>query len=194
MNFRFRTLLLSGALLSAAVAPAQEVFRWVDKDGVVHYGDSPPPEYAEQMFEDRVPVVDPEDVEAAKRAQADTVLLQTYLSVVEIETVRDQRIEILQYQDRLTLSYLSNLNRQLDDLESAAEEIGADTSDVGNGPDANPASTGTSLNGEIGETRRQIGVYRAELVASEAEQAKLKAKFDEDIARFKQLTAATPEG
>lgn len=38
---------LAGLLLSCCVAlpvAAQTVYRWVDKDGKVHYGDSPPPE------------------------------------------------------------------------------------------------------------------------------------------------------
>jgi hypothetical protein len=35
------TIVLLTALLCAAAAQASEVYRWTDKDGVVHYGDKP---------------------------------------------------------------------------------------------------------------------------------------------------------
>ena len=46
-----RTILASGALatlLVAGAAVAETVYRWVDENGVVHFGDAIPPEYAEQ--------------------------------------------------------------------------------------------------------------------------------------------------
>ncbi len=170
--------------LAAGGAVADEVFRWVDKDGNVHFGDSPPPEYADQMFEDRFPEQSVEDEAAAKQAQQDRILLQTYLSVSDIESVRDERLESLQYQDRLTKSYLANLNRHLESLEQAFDNIGDAGAD-----DDDPAA----LEAEIGETRRKIGVYEAELEQSAAEQAEIRQKFDQDIDRFRQLTAANTE-
>jgi len=218
MKRRYLTCLLPGALmalsLAAPAAGAEEVFRWVDKDGVVHYGDSPPPEYAEQMFDSRFPAVDPDQEADRKKAQADRVLLQTYLSVAEIEAVRDDRLEQLQYRDRLTRSYLDNLNRHLGDLETAAGvDAAADTAtdsatdattdaagDPASAPDSAPAGDAADETGqdaalvaEIEETRRKIEIYQAELADSEAQQAELRAKFDGDIARFRQLTAAAQE-
>ena len=38
-------------LISASLAAwGQKVYRWVDEDGNVHYGDRVPPQYAEQVF------------------------------------------------------------------------------------------------------------------------------------------------
>ncbi len=161
---------------------AEEVFRWVDKDGNVHFGDSPPPEYANQMFEDRFPQQTIEDEAAAKQAQQDRILLQTYLSVADIEAVRDERLESLQYQDRLTRSYLENLNRHLRELEEAFDSIGTEGS-VEEDP--------TALAAEIGETRRKIRLYETELEHSAAEQVEIRQKFDQDIDRFRQLSAAS---
>ena len=164
------------AVFVAGTSPsADEVYRWVDKDGNVHFGDSPPPEFAEQYGDPRVPTDNEEDAAAAKQAQSDKVLLQTYLSVAEIEAVRDERLESLRYQDRLTESYLDNLNRQLEQLETAA----ADNPDEG-------------LDAEIAETRSKIEIYQAELTKSEKKQDELTAKFDKDITRFQQLTTSSP--
>ena len=40
--------LLAGVATGAATNTQQKLYRWVDKNGQVHYGDSIPPEYAEQ--------------------------------------------------------------------------------------------------------------------------------------------------
>ena len=41
---RFASFIVAcGLLVCAATASAQEVYRWVDEDGVVHYSDQPPP-------------------------------------------------------------------------------------------------------------------------------------------------------
>jgi glutaredoxin len=48
-------LLLAAALLLPALAAAQaNVYRWVDKDGKVHYSDTPPPEPAKSLTQKRV--------------------------------------------------------------------------------------------------------------------------------------------
>jgi glutaredoxin len=47
--------LAAAALLLPAVAAAQaNVYRWVDKDGKVHYSDTPPPEPAKSLTQKRV--------------------------------------------------------------------------------------------------------------------------------------------
>lgn len=47
--------LLAAALMLPALAAAQtNVYRWVDKDGKVHYSDTPPPEPAKSLTQKRV--------------------------------------------------------------------------------------------------------------------------------------------
>ena len=49
------SVLLAAALLLPALAAAQSnVYRWVDKDGKVHYSDTPPPEPAKSVTQKRV--------------------------------------------------------------------------------------------------------------------------------------------
>lgn len=100
-----------------AAGSKQQLYKWVDENGVTHYGDAIPPQYADQdktvMNSQGIPVGSiagrrtPEQLEAAARARAaeerqqqekvlarqrDTNLLATYLSVDEIESLRDRRL------------------------------------------------------------------------------------------------------
>ena len=179
MEIRHTTPLSLGVLLALALsatgAAGQQVYKWTDEDGNVHFGNSVPPEYADQVFPNRMPQVDPEAEAAREQAQADAVLLRTYLSVQEIEDLRDERLERLEYDDRLTLKYLENLQRQLADLEADAA-VGV----------SDPAALGA----DIDATRRKIAAYETKLADSAAKQAEIRAKFERDIERFQQLTAA----
>jgi hypothetical protein len=179
MNIRHATGLSLGVLLALAAAgvSAQPVYKWTDKDGTVHFGNSVPPEYADQVFENRYPADDPAELAKKEQTQKDAVLLRTYLSVEEIENLRDERLSLLQSDDRLTRRYLDNLERQLEELEAAAGD----------------AEDAARLDADIAETRRKIAAYEAKLADSEHKQAQIRAEFDADIARFRQLTAANPQ-
>ena len=108
------TAILMLALPLAASAQDAKVFRWVDEDGVIHYGDSIPAKYAElpkQVLNEHGVAVEelegkktPEQIEAERienekrvavemRKRADQALLATYLSVDEILMHRDRRVE-----------------------------------------------------------------------------------------------------
>lgn len=45
-----RLFLIAALLISSAVASAGEVYKWVDKDGKVHYGDKPKTQPAEAVM------------------------------------------------------------------------------------------------------------------------------------------------
>jgi hypothetical protein len=47
-------LLALATLAACTLARAQEVFRWVDRDGGVHYSDNPPPVYAHNQEQKRL--------------------------------------------------------------------------------------------------------------------------------------------
>jgi len=181
------------ALLVVSTATAQKVHKWVDADGNIHFGDTVPPEYAEQVFGEK----DTGTVQAtsgggdelrlrqeqARRQQTDRVLLQTYLSVEEIESVRDSRVALLKSQDKLTRRYIDSLNRRLVDLEAQSSTLGAA------GEDGMPVE----LVDEIADTRAQITVYQDELSRSKAQQEEIEQKFAQDISRFRELKQPYPE-
>lgn len=211
-RFAFLALVAAAALTSAATQAQnrkpqqQRLYRWVDNAGVVHYGDSVPPEYAssdrEVLNKQGVVVgmeeglVTPEEQaekdrkaaeeEAARQAKADAarrdqVLLDTYLSVDEIKALRDRRLELLESQITVTEQYLTNLHKRLDGLEKEAALYKPKNTN----PDA-PALP-ENLRVDISRTTASIGVYEQTLTVTRKEQEELKTAFAADIARFKEL-------
>ena len=205
-----RTLgfMVSGLLLLvAAGAPAAEkVYKWVDEDGVVHYGHALPPTAAgreHQILNEQGVAV--EDVAAAKTAEQiaeearlaeaarqaaerDQVLLDTYLSVDEIESLRDRRVELLEAQNRITEKYMQDLETKLDGLQAEAARIQAGDPSAGASPEIPD-----QLAAEIAHAERGLGAYRREIDARRAEQERITARFDADIARFRELKGLPPE-
>ena len=134
MNLR-RAISLLLLCLAANTVHAQQLYRWVDENGEVHFGDSIPAEYSEierQVVNEHGITVDvlhakKTDEELAEEARlaelerdmelqrrADQALLATYLSVDEIIMHRDRRVELFQAQARVTELYLKNLQGRLD--------------------------------------------------------------------------------
>ncbi len=195
------TLAILGAGADAAQNGARKTYRWVDDQGVVHFGDQIPPEYANQdrdivneqgITVERVTVNAPEvDQTAEERAAAqraaeevarrDAILLSTYVSVDEIATLRDRRAELMNGQIRVTENYLAMLREKLAGLEIEAAPFRPYRSD----PAAAPIEEG--LANEIASTMESIALYEKTLFDSRTRQADLIVKFDADIARFKQL-------
>jgi len=192
----------------SAMADSQDdtVYRWKDKEGVTHYGDRVPPEYAANeralLNEQGVEIgrvegekTNAQKEEAKRRAVLlaqqrktrdaallrDKVLLSTYLSIEEIESLRDRRIELVAGQIRVTQIYLDNLRQKLLKLEKEAQRF----SPYSNNADAQPIDE--KLARELSDTLDSIMLYEQNLARSRREQNQLSAKFDSDINRFKQL-------
>lgn len=117
------TTWLISALAAAAVlcalsagAHANNIYKWKDQNGVVHYGDQVPPQYTRrqrQVMNDQGMVVDvlpaqktQTQIQAEKarreaiaqrqkQQQHDRMLLNTYRTVDELKNVRDKRIDTL---------------------------------------------------------------------------------------------------
>jgi len=182
------------------------VYKWIDEQGAVHYGDQVPPQYANQdktiLNSQGVPVKtipgrrtpEQQDAEAAQRTaddharetaalahRRDQNLLATYLSVDEIEALRDRRAEILDAQARVTSQYLEQLRGRQKQLEQQASHF----KPYNTTPNAAimPERVAEDLvhaTADIATQQRNLDVKRQEL-------DKLKAQFASDIARFKEL-------
>ncbi len=201
-----RLAFLAAALLVAGNVLAEKVYKWVDDQGVTHYGDFIPPQYSEHQHSVlNEQGVELEVVEGAltdeqrlarkakreaeelaqrqreKDALRDKVLLSTYLSVNEIEALRDRRIELVQAQIHVTEIYLDNLRSKLEKLEREAQRYSPYNTD----PQARPIDE--KLARELADTIDSIMLYEATLKSSEAEQQRLQTKFAADIDRFSEL-------
>lgn len=206
-------LITASALLVALIAWSQAavattVYRWVDADGRVHYGDHVPPEYskverdilneqgvsiktlpreptdeelAARELEQRV--VETERLRAEELKRRDSVLLHTYLSIEEIQALLDRRKELLDGRIRVTELYLSNLRTKLAKLQKDASVFQPYNSD----PDAPPIHDWLAK--ELANTLNSIFIYEQTLSNTRTTQVEIVAKFEADIDRFRDLKA-----
>jgi hypothetical protein len=197
---------LAVATSLAAQADGRKVYKWVDDEGVVHFGDSVPPEYAQRdrdVLNDQGISVDrqqgaltPEERarqenarQAAEELQKrqdearvrDETLLDTYLTVEEIESLRDRRAEMLDGQIHYTSLYLDALREKLVRLQADAARFRPYSSD----PDAPPIHE--NLAKELSDTLDSIIRYEKTLTDARERKTELVAKFDDDIDRFREL-------
>ena len=195
-------LLVLLPLAASATEKGQKLYRWVDGDGVVHYGDSIPAEYtdlerhvvnnhgitvgimrAKRTAEEIAEEKRQDDLRLARDLQRrqDQALLATYLSVDEIVLHRDRRVELFQAQSRVTELYLSNLKRRLDGLEEEASLYRPYSID----PDAEMIDP--DLAGDLVTTKDTIERHNANLQRFHDDEQNIVARFDGDINRFKKL-------
>lgn len=114
-------------------------------------------------------------------AQRDRTLLFTYLSVADIERLRDQRIGQLEQQALITRQYIGNLKAREKRVMQDVQRYRPYSSK----PDAPPLPD--TLADEMVNTVNGLQVYQQELVKNAAEQKRLQGEFAADIARFKEL-------
>ena len=185
------------------------MYKWVDEQGVTHYGDAIPPQYANRekqvLNAQGVQVgtiagsLTPEQAAqaAARRAEEDSAqaavirererdkhLLATYLTVAEIENLRDRRFEILDGQARVTQQYLEHLRSHEHLLLVQVQHFQPYTiaANTGQMPDR--------LAEDLVRTESDIRNQQRNLDGKRQEAASMKAQFDSDIARFRELKKA----
>jgi uncharacterized protein DUF4124 len=178
-------------------------FRCKDHNGQTHYGDSMPAECAgldTEVLNDRgmqVRLIEGEatrqkrlqrETEEAKvrkekeqHALRDRTLIETYLTVEDIERLRDTRLEQLSAQYRLTEQNIVALRDRQTRLEAQIARF-KPYSDKPNAP-----ALPDHLAAEMVNTVNGMRVYQESLTANRKEQAELTAAFDADIKRFKEL-------
>ena len=114
-------------------------------------------------------------------SQRDIVLLNTYLSVNEIEALRNRRKELLDGQIRVTETYLANLGTKLVKLQKDASRFQPYN------PDPNAPPIHDRLAKELSNTLNSILVYEQTLIDTRNKQTQLVAKFASDIDRYRHL-------
>jgi hypothetical protein len=185
-------------------ATAREAFyRCKDASGQTHYGDSLPQPCrgldTEVLNENGITVrlIEGERSRTARQAreatetalrqerdarlQRDRTLVETYLSVEDIERLRDQRLDLLTGQYRVTEQNIANLRERQNRLEGQVARFRP----YNDNPDAPPLPD--HLAEEMVNTVKSLEVYRQSLDKNRQEQVSIKAEFDADIERFKEL-------
>jgi hypothetical protein len=204
LNSRIRpialaALLLTAALSAGAASDSPKFYKWVDEQGITHYGDRIPPEYASQeqhvinahgvevgrleaqKTADELAREEQQRVDAENSRNRDRNLLNTYVSLQEIERLRDQRLTLLSDQIKVTSQFLEILNGRLRKLRANTMRYKPYSDD----PRARP------LPDDVAEDLVRVGsdirTQEQNLQQKRTEDATMRAQFESDIARFKEL-------
>jgi len=192
-------LVLLGTASVHADTGDRRLYKWVDAQGQVHYGDHVPDEYANQeqhIFNHQGVEVDrieaqktPEQAAAeAQRVQAaldarnrDHNLVSTYASVEEIERLRDQRLGLLSDQIKVSIQFLDILHGRLEKLRGDASHF----KPYSNNPNAPRMPDAVAE--DLARVGSDIRTQEDNLRQKRADQAALQSQFDSDIARYREL-------
>ncbi|HXU94156.1 MAG TPA: DUF4124 domain-containing protein [Gallionella sp.] len=180
---------------------AAKMYKWVDDQGVTHYGETIPPEYANKDRSElnksgrvikKQEVLTPEerrakeeadaqkrsDAEAAlERKRRDKALLNTYSNVKEIDLARNRN---LQQVDARINSLNSQVKMASDNLLGLQKEADGFTKSNRKLP--------TSLQEDLQESQARLTKAQQDLEKAKADKAAVEARYDADKARYKELT------
>jgi hypothetical protein len=184
----------------ADAGPAgRTMYKWVDAQGVTHYGDRIPPEYASQeqhlinsqgvevqtleaqKTPEQLAAEDQKKLDAEQRLNRDKNLLNTYVSVQEIERLRDQRVTLLSDQIKVTSSFLELLNTKLKKLRMNSMRFKPYSADP------NAPAMPDQLADDLVRVGNDIRTQEQNLREKRSEESAMKKQFESDIDRFKEL-------
>lgn len=197
-------LLLSAALGCTAFADSNTTsktvtYRWVDDQGVVHYGDQIPPQYTSKdravlnsqgvevghLDAERSPEQQAADARARseqmRQRQHDAFLITTYTSVEDIESLRDVRLDQLRGQRAAAEQYLESLRTRLSNLQSTAMKF-KPYSAIANAHRM-PDDLAETLVRTVNELREQSSA----LAENTRQETDLRSQFQLDIERYREL-------
>jgi hypothetical protein len=194
--------LAAGAAAPPGSSPTNNgrvLYKWVDKDGVTHYGDHVPPEYASQeqhilnsqgyeikkldaqKSAEQAAAEEQKKLDSDQRQLRDKNLLSTYASVQEIERLRDQRLTLIADQIKVTNQFLETLNGRMKKMRADTLRFRPYSSDP-KAP-AMPDQMAEDLVRLTGDMRTQ----EQNLKQKHSEESAMSIQFESDIDRFKEL-------
>lgn len=182
------------AVLTFAFSTAAEakLYKWVDDQGVTHYGEVIPPEYTgdktqldaqgreikpEQKKAVAKPVVQGPTPAELEQKRRDKALLGSFSNVHEIDLARDRN---LQQVDLRTKSIKLRMQSAKEDMAGYQKE---QESIVKAGKPADK-----NLQQQINQTAGRITRLQDQLNKSEAEANEIRARYDADKKRYRELT------
>ncbi len=193
-------LLGLGITLSAPIAEAR-MYKWQDENGKWHYGDKIPPEYAdkerkvlnkqgvqvdtleraktdEELAEEQRLAEEKrlEEARVAEQKAHDRMLLATFTSEDDMVMTRDGKITAIDSNIRVTNGRIENIEESLSQYTREAANLERAGKPV---PD--------SLHEKILTSRAQIQRYLDYIASKRLEQEQIRAKFESDIKRFREL-------
>ena len=196
---------LSAVLLAALVlsfsAEAAKLYKWVDDNGVTHYGETIPPEYAGkerselnqsgrivekrkvQSAEERRASAEAEakkrvdDNAALERKRHDTSLVNTFSNEKEIDLARNRSLQ--------------QIATRLDSINSQQKKVEANIATLQKEADSYKLSgkpIPSSLEEDLKGSHVRLSKLQQDMDKALAEKAAIDARYDADKVRYKELT------
>lgn len=202
---KYKLLVVLFLGISFSLPASAKLYKWVDENGTTHYGETVPPEYANQDRSElnkagrvikKQEVLTPEErsVERSAKEQAeakkleeaqaalerkrrDRALIDTYSSPDEIDLARKRNLQ----QIELRINGINaNIKRANDNLLGLQKE--ADTYTNAN------RKIPQSLQEDLQEAQVRLDKLKKDMEKPQAERAAMEARYDADKARYKELT------
>jgi Domain of unknown function (DUF4124) len=195
-------LLVIGAAVSVAfcISAEAKLYKWVDSQGVTHYGETIPPEYANRKAQEldngrltnRDETFDtrkikksseetPEQKAALEAKRRDEALLNSYTTVKEIDLSRDRN--------------LSQINARLSSYGTLLKSAQATMQSLNDEKDARikkGQKIPKSLTDDMATAQSRIADLQQALSDNEREKETIKAKYAADKKRFMELKGLAP--
>lgn len=200
---RYVRFSLSVILLVCSFSTQAKMYKWVDEEGQMHFGDRIPPEYmvkehqelnesgvvtkhkeaaktAEQKAEDRRLEYQQKKLalEEKKKRQRDRVLLDTYTTERDLIVARDSRLEAVGSQIQLAETIIADSNKSIESLEKQVTQVKASNREV-------PADVYQRIESE----KQQVAVQSKVMESHKKRQQDIATQFNDYIERFKVLKA-----
>lgn len=201
------------SMLMASLAMSQSVsaklYKWVDDNGRVHYGDKIPAEYSknqhdvlnsrgdtvksvgrmktqEELMAERIALKAEQERQNKERllklqvAKQDKLLLDTFSNQRDIIIWRDDKLDSIQSSLRLTESYNQQLQTQLRKVTRRIESLETAGRTVPDG-----------LSKQVEGIGQQMDKNNDLILRKTKEMAEIKRQFEEDMTRFRELKGIT---
>ena len=190
-------------LIFAVPTANARLYKWVDENGQVHYGDSIPYEYSkrehtemsnkgvtlkknkalpteQELVQMRIERQKQKQEErlAKEQRQRDRVLLDTYTTERDLIAARDARIEAVESQIKLSRSIIEEARTNLDKSEKLAAALKQQKKQV-------PETLFTKIERE----KRSLEIHKKVGNGHIEKRAQISKQFDAYIARFRELKA-----
>lgn len=188
---------------SSSKQKQERLYKWVDENGVTHYGDSVPPQYAKTeqavLNEKGVEVgrvhaemtAEQQAIESARtkgielQKQRDQFLLTNFASVAEIEAQRDLQVEQIQSQSTAAEQFVDTLNTRLTGLQARAQTFKPYNTA------ANARAMPDDLAADLVRTLNELRTQKNLVNTKRTEIANVEKQYQADIDRFTLLRSGS---
>lgn len=200
---RFSLLPLAIILVSSAFSAQAKMYKWMDDEGQVHFGDKIPPEYLvkehEELNEHGIKIKDKaaaktKEQKAAERRlkaeqkkaaliekrkqQRDRVLLDTYTTERDLIVARDSRLDAVGSQIQLAETIIRDSNKKIETMEAQIVRIQESNRQVP-----------LDLYDRVENEKQQVVVQTKVMETHKRRRAEIDKQFNDYIERFKVLKA-----